>query len=73
MIDDRVCPGGRSDPLWIVVWGLARVGVEPFARVMIAGSGEGAPAGSAEVRDQNRMVAGPSWRVLADWPGFLTG
>jgi hypothetical protein len=31
------------------------------------------PAGGRGVRGQKRMVAGPGWRVLAGWPGFLTG
>ena len=66
-------PDGRSDPLLTFWFWLARVGVGLFARVWVAGLGGGAAAGSGGVTGQNRMVAGPEWRVLAAWPGFLTG
>jgi hypothetical protein len=42
-----------------------------------AGSGAFVPAwayaGGGGFTGQKRMVAGPGWRVLAGWPGFLTG
>jgi hypothetical protein len=76
LIGGRVCsedPDGHAGPLWTVCWWLAEVGVGLVVRVVVAGCG-GAVAGSGAVsRGQNRMVAGPSWRVLAAWPGFLTG
>jgi hypothetical protein len=38
-----------------------------------AGVAAWACAGGGGVTGQKRMVAGPGWRVLAGWPGFLTG
>lgn len=68
------CPGGRSDPLWTFGLWLSLAGVERLARVWdVAGLGGGVVGGSGGVRGQSRMVAGPSWRMLAAWPGFLTG
>jgi len=51
---------------------LVEVGVGLLARAVVTGSGWSRPAGSGGVRDQKRMLAGPGWRVLAVWPGFLT-
>jgi hypothetical protein len=68
------CPGGRSDPLWTFGLWLSLAGVERLARMGdVAGPGEGVVAACGGVRVQSRTVAGPSWRTLAAWPGFLTG
>ena len=76
MTGGRVWPGdsaGCCGPLWSFGFRLAGTGAGLLSRVMVAGSGGDAVAGSGGVTGQNRMVAGPGWRVLAAWPGFLTG
>jgi hypothetical protein len=66
---------------WYLVDGRAWLPGTQFGPLrMFAGCPVGAGIGVAfagadgrGVTGQKRMVAGPGWRVLAGWPGFLTG
>ena len=57
-------PGTRFCSLRMFLCGAAGVG---------AGVAAWACAGGGGLTGQKRMVAGPLWRVLAAWSGFLTG
>jgi hypothetical protein len=62
---------GRAWPLGTRFGPLRMFGCRPVGAG--AGVAVSACAGGGGVTGQKWMVAGPGWRMLAGWPGFLTG